>query len=85
MFLIFSGTGIQRGNAFVGFKGDKLSPGWASIPNAYRMDPEDQTFLPKIPAQPIALWAGSIETFGLLVLSDTKWSLKHISDDYLQH
>ena len=60
MFLIFLGTGIQRGNAFVGFKGDKLSPGWASIPNAYRMDPEDQTFLPKIPAQPIGYFDAKV-------------------------
>ena len=33
--------------------GDPLSPDWPSVPNAYRLNPEDVTNLPKIPSQPI--------------------------------
>ena len=33
--------------------GDPLSPDWPSVPNAYRLNPEDVTDLPKIPSQPI--------------------------------
>ena len=29
------------------------------------------------------LWTCSTETFGVLVLPDRKYSLKHISDDYI--
>ena len=32
-----------------------------------------------------ALWASFFNIFGILVLFDTKWCLKHISDDYLWH
>ena len=30
-----------------------------------------------------ALWASFLDIFGVMVLSDTKWSLKHVSDDYV--
>ena len=30
-----------------------MSPTWASVDHAYRMDPKDVDGLPKIPAQPI--------------------------------
>ena len=46
------GSGIQRGSTYP-LIGDPLSPGWASIPNAYRLDPKDVTNFPKIPGQPI--------------------------------
>ena len=32
-----------------------------------------------------ALWAGSLEIFGVMVSTDKKWSLKHVSDNYMQH
>ena len=46
------GSGIQRGSTFIG-DGDPLSPGWASVENAYREDPSEVYGIPKIPAQPI--------------------------------
>ena len=33
--------------------------------------------------EPTPLWASFLDIFGVMVLSDTKWSLKHISDDYV--
>ena len=50
--IFLPGSGIQRGTTFIG-DGDPLSPGWASVANAYRLDPEEADGLPKIPAQPI--------------------------------
>ena len=50
--ILFQGTGIQRGSYFLA-DGDPLSPDWPSVPNAYRLNPEDVTNLPKIPSQPI--------------------------------
>ncbi len=46
------GSGVQRGSTYIG-EGDPLSPLWPSVENAYRIDPEDQPGLPRIPAQPI--------------------------------
>ena len=50
--IFLPGSGIQRGGTSL-TKGDPLSPGWPSVKNAYRLNPEDVTSLPKIPAQPI--------------------------------
>lgn len=50
--IFLPGTGVQRGSTFVG-EGDPLSPMWASVANAYRLEPEEAPGLPKIPAQPI--------------------------------
>ena len=50
--IFLPGSGIQRGSTKVG-KGDALSPDWASVPNAYRLKPEEAPGLPKIPGQPI--------------------------------
>ena len=50
--IFLPGSGIQRGSTYIG-DGDPLSPEWASVENAYRMDPKDIEGLPKIPAQPI--------------------------------
>ena len=47
------GSGIQRGSAKAGEKGDALSPGWPSVQNAYRLEEKDAIGIPKIPAQPI--------------------------------
>ena len=38
--IFLPGTGIQRGGTAL-LKGDPLSPGWSSVPNAYRLDPKD--------------------------------------------
>ena len=46
------GSGIQRGSTFLS-DGEPLSPGFASVKNAYRLDPSDVVELKKIPAQPI--------------------------------
>ena len=46
------GSGVQRGSVFIG-DGEPLSPGWPSVPNAYREKPENIDGLPKIPVQPI--------------------------------
>ena len=50
--IFLPGSGIQRGGTSL-VKGDPLSPSWASVPNAYRIDPEEIEGFPKIPAQPI--------------------------------
>ena len=50
--IFLPGSGIQRGTTYIG-DGDPLSPGWASVANAYRLTPEEANGLPKIPAQPI--------------------------------
>ena len=50
--IFLPGSGIQRGGTKL-VKGDPLSPGWPSVPNAYRIDPEEAPGIPKIPAQPI--------------------------------
>ena len=50
--IFLPGSGVQRGSTFIG-DGDPLSPDWASVPNAYRLDPKDVSGLPQIPAQPI--------------------------------
>jgi N-acetylated-alpha-linked acidic dipeptidase len=50
--IFLPGSGIQRGTTFIG-DGDPLSPNWASVPNAHRVEPESVVGLPKIPAQPI--------------------------------
>ena len=44
-------SGVQRGSTFLG--GDPLSPTWASVPGAYRLELNETTDLPSIPAQPI--------------------------------
>ena len=44
-------SGIQRGSVKIS-GGDPLSPDWASVPGAYRLD-VDEADLPKIPCQPI--------------------------------
>ena len=50
--IFLPGSGVQRGSTYIG-DGDPLSPEWASVPNAYRIEPKDVKGLPKIPAQPI--------------------------------
>ena len=50
--IFLPGSGVQRGSTLLE-AGDPLSPDWASIPNAHRLEPEEITHLPKIPAQPI--------------------------------
>ena len=50
--IFLPGSGIQRGGTIL-YKGDPLSPGWPSVPNAYRIDPKDAKGMPSIPAQPI--------------------------------
>lgn len=49
--IFLPGSGIQRGSTLL--EGDPLSPGWASVTNAYRMNPQDVESIPKIPSQPI--------------------------------
>ena len=44
-------SGVQRGTTFIG--GDPLSPTWTSVPGAYRLELNETTDLPSIPAQPI--------------------------------
>lgn len=34
------GSGMQRGSVLLN-RGDPLSPGWPSVENAFRLDPED--------------------------------------------
>ena len=55
--IFLPGSGIQRGSTSTPLQeGDRLSPGWPSVKNAYRLSPEDlndQEGIPKIPAQPI--------------------------------
>ena len=55
--IFLPGSGIQRGSTSTPLQeGDRLSPGWPSVRNAYRLSPEDlddQEGIPKIPAQPI--------------------------------
>ncbi len=46
------GSGVQRGSTYIG-EGDPLSPGWPSVENSYRVEPEEVDGLPRIPAQPI--------------------------------
>ena len=50
--IFLPGSGVQRGSTLLE-AGDPLSPDWASVPNAHRLEPEEVTHLPKIPAQPI--------------------------------
>ena len=50
--IFLPGSGVQRGSTLLE-AGDPLSPHWASVPNAHRLEPEEVTHLPKIPAQPI--------------------------------
>ena len=50
--IFLPGSGIQRGGTSL-LKGDPLSPTWASVPNAYRIEPEEVQGLPQIPTQPI--------------------------------
>ena len=50
--IFLPGSGVQRGSTFIG-DGDPLTPLWASVDNAYRLEPEEVDGLPKIPAQPI--------------------------------
>ena len=45
-------TGMQRGTVFID-NGDPLSPFWASVPNAYRIEKSENELFPKIPCQPI--------------------------------
>ena len=44
-------SGVQRGTTFIG--GDPLSPTWTSVPGAYRLELNETTDLPSIPAQPV--------------------------------
>lgn len=44
---------MRRSLIFLPYEGDPLSPGWASVPGARRLDPAEVA-LPKIPAQPIS-------------------------------
>lgn len=50
--IFLPGSGVQRGSTYIG-DGDPLTPTWASVDNAYRLQPEQVDGLPKIPAQPI--------------------------------
>ena len=50
--IFLPGSGVQRGSTLIE-GGDPLSPGWPSVPNAYRVDHAEVHGLPKIPAQPI--------------------------------
>jgi len=47
---------LQRGANVYDFliPGDPLTPGWASLPEAKRIRPEDSTILPKIPMVPLS-------------------------------
>ncbi len=47
---------IQRGAAVFDFivPGDPLTPGWASLPGARRIDPRESEILPRIPSIPIS-------------------------------
>ena len=53
--IFLPGSGIQRGSTSTPLQeGDRLSPGWPSVKNAYRLSPEDlndQEGIPIIPAQ----------------------------------
>ena len=47
-------SGIQRGSVKLGARdGDPLSPGWPSVPGAYRPPVQKSAGLPGIPAQPV--------------------------------
>lgn len=44
---------MRRSLIFLPYDGDPLSPGWASVPGARRLSPEEVD-LPRIPAQPVS-------------------------------
>jgi N-acetylated-alpha-linked acidic dipeptidase len=47
------GSIMRRSILFLPYEGDPLSPGWASVPGAHRLSP-DQVELPRIPVLPVS-------------------------------